>query len=70
VNAIGPGAIPTDMSVHFTGSAEQQAQSAARNPLRHLGVPHDVAECALFLATDASNFMTGQMLVINGGSIM
>ncbi|HEX3723914.1 MAG TPA: 3-oxoacyl-ACP reductase family protein [Nitrolancea sp.] len=70
VNCIGPGAIPTDMSEHFTGTEEQRERSAARNPLRHLGVPHDVAECALFLATDASNFITGQMLVVNGGSIM
>jgi 3-oxoacyl-[acyl-carrier protein] reductase len=70
VNCIGPGGIPTDMSVHFMGTEEQQRQSAARIPLRRLGVPRDVAECALFLASDASNFMTGQMLVPNGGSIM
>jgi 3-oxoacyl-[acyl-carrier protein] reductase len=70
VNCIGPGGIPTDMSVHFTGTEEQQRQGAARNPLRHLGVPMDVAECALFLATDASSFITGQMIVVNGGSIM
>ena len=44
VNCIGPGAIPTDMSVHFTGTEEQRHHGAARNPLRHLGVPHDVAE--------------------------
>jgi 3-oxoacyl-[acyl-carrier protein] reductase len=70
VNAIGPGAIPTDMSVHFMGTDEQRRQSAVRLPLRRLGVPHDVAECALFLASEASNFITGQMLVPNGGSIM
>ena len=70
VNCIGPGGIPTDMSVHFMGTEEQLVASAARLPLRRHGVPRDVAECALFLASDAANFMTGQMLVPNGGSIM
>ena len=70
VNCLGPGAIPTDMSVHFTGTAEQRRRSASRLPLRHLGDPMDVADCALFLASDGSDFVTGQMLVVNGGSMM
>jgi len=70
VNAIGPGGIPTDMSVHFTGTEEQRQRSEARLPLRRLGFPSDVASCALFLATDESNFITGQTIIVNGGSIM
>ena len=70
VNAIGPGGIPTDMSVHFTGTEEQRRASEARLPLRRLGFPSDVAACALFLATDDSNFITGQTIIVNGGSIM
>ena len=58
------------MSVHFTGTAEQRRRSASRLPLRHLGDPMDVADCALFLASDGSDFVTGQMLVVNGGSMM
>lgn len=70
VNGIGPGGIPTDMSVHFSGTEEQRRASAARLPLRRNGFPSDVAGCALFLATDDSNFITGQTIIVNGGSIM
>jgi NAD(P)-dependent dehydrogenase (short-subunit alcohol dehydrogenase family) len=70
VNAIGPGGIPTDMSVHFSGTEEQRRASAARMPLRRHGFPSDVAACAVFLASDDSNFITGQTIIVNGGSIM
>ncbi|WP_431921567.1 SDR family NAD(P)-dependent oxidoreductase [Micromonospora wenchangensis] len=70
VNAIGPGSIVTDMNKDiFPDSAAEQAK-AAELPLRRLGTPADVAGVAVFLASAAGDFMTGQMLGINGGSQM
>ncbi|WBB71328.1 SDR family oxidoreductase [Micromonospora sp. WMMD1128] len=70
VNAIGPGSIVTDMNKDiFPDSAAERAK-AAELPLRRLGTPADVAGVAVFLASAAGDFMTGQMLGINGGSQM
>ena len=70
VNAIGPGTIPTDMNQDIYPDEEARNRRAAQVPLRRMGTPRDVAECALFLGTDASNFLTGQMLGPNGGNVM
>lgn len=70
VNAIGPGTIPTDMNRELYPNEEALRRRAAQVPLRRMGTPRDVAECALFLASDASNFLTGQMLSPNGGNVM
>lgn len=70
VNAIGPGSIVTDMNLALYPDEEAQRRRAAELPLRRLGSPRDVAECALFLASDAGNFLTGQMLSPNGGNMM
>ncbi len=70
VNAIGPGSIPTDMNAAIYANEEARSQRARELPLRRLGTPRDVAESALFLASDASAFLTGQMLGPNGGNVM
>lgn len=70
VNAIGPGSIMTDMNMEIYADAEAQAKRAAELPLRRLGSPNDVAECALFLSSEAGSFLTGQMLGPNGGNVM
>jgi 3-oxoacyl-[acyl-carrier protein] reductase len=70
VNAIGPGSILTDMNREVFPDAEAVRRKAAELPLRRMGTPADVAECALFLAARSSDFMTGQMLGPNGGSQM
>lgn len=70
VNAIGPGSIVTDMNKEIYPTPEAAEQKASELPLRRLGTPHDVAQCALFLASDASSFLTGQMLGPNGGNVM
>ena len=70
VNAIGPGSIVTDMNLALYPDEEARARRASELPLRRMGSPRDVAECALFLASDASNFLTGQMLGPNGGNVM
>lgn len=70
VNAIGPGSIITDMNAGVYPDDEAIRRRTAELPLRRLGTPRDVAECALFLASDAGSFLTGQMLGPNGGNVM
>ena len=70
VNAIGPGSIITDMNADVYPDEAAKQRRAAELPLRRLGDPRDVGECALFLASDASGFLTGQMLGPNGGNVM
>jgi 3-oxoacyl-[acyl-carrier protein] reductase len=70
VNAIGPGSIITDMNRSLYASPEAAERRAQELPLRRFGTPRDVGECALFLASDAGNYLTGQMLWPNGGNVM
>lgn len=71
VNCICPGYIDTRLWEHYVQSSpnpEQLAkQTAALHPLGRRGVPQDVAEAALFLASDSSAFITGADLVVDGG---
>jgi 3-oxoacyl-[acyl-carrier protein] reductase len=50
--------------------AEIQRQVAAAHPLGRLGEPADVAQAALFLASDASSWITGQTIDVSGGRVM
>lgn len=70
VNAIGPGSIITDMNRDIYPSPEAAERRAQELPLRRFGTPRDVGECALFLASDAGGYLTGQMLGPNGGNVM
>jgi 2-deoxy-D-gluconate 3-dehydrogenase len=66
VNAIAPGHIRTPGT--DTVSSEEVIEAfTARIPLRRMGVPGDVAKVALFLASGASDYMTGSLLVVDGG---
>jgi gluconate 5-dehydrogenase len=65
VNAIAPGWFPTDMSGKVI---ERNRESMlASVPLGRLGGPHDLKGAAIFLASDASDFVTGHILVVDGG---
>ena len=68
VNILAPGFIETA----FGQEADEgfRADVVARTPLGRWGVPEDVAGAAVFLASDASAFMTGQMIMVNGGVVM
>jgi NAD(P)-dependent dehydrogenase (short-subunit alcohol dehydrogenase family) len=67
VNALAPGLIKTKLAAAlWEGPGEERI--AAQIPLRRLGLPDDVATAALFLASDASSWMTGQTLVVDGGT--
>jgi len=67
-NAILPGIIDTDM-VHDTVLSTEEARRgiAGRTPIGRIGTPGDVAETALFLASDAASFLTGQAIAVDGG---
>ena len=67
VNALAPGLIKTKLArALWEGPGEERI--AAHIPLRRLGLPDDVATAALFLASDAASWITGQTLVVDGGT--
>jgi NAD(P)-dependent dehydrogenase (short-subunit alcohol dehydrogenase family) len=67
VNALAPGLVKTKLaSALWEGPGEERI--AAHIPLRRLGLPDDIATAALFLASDASSWMSGQTMVIDGGT--
>lgn len=73
VNAICPGFIPTPLSTNTVGRPEKldEARVAAyaeRQPIPRPGRADDIAQMALFLASDRSTFVTGQALVVDGGA--
>ena len=65
VNAIAPGYLETDMTTDL--SASQRAQVLRRTPLGRLGTPADVLGVARFLLSPAAQFITGQVLTVDGG---
>jgi NAD(P)-dependent dehydrogenase (short-subunit alcohol dehydrogenase family) len=68
VNAVAPGLIKTQLArALWEGPGEDRI--AAHIPLRRIGLPDDVATAALFLASDAASWITGQTIVIDGGSM-
>jgi len=67
VNAIGPGYIRTQLTEAVFADPVRSAQLAARIPIGRFGTPEDMAGAAVFLASDASAYITGQMLMVDGG---
>ena len=67
VNAVAPGFIDTKMNAQF--SAKDKKNIIANTPLNRLGTCEDVAKAILFLATDSSSFITGEILNVNGGAV-
>lgn len=70
VNAIAPGLIQTQLSEYFWKDDARQADYVARQPIRHLGQPDEIAELAVLLAGDAGSYITGQVLVADGGLLI
>lgn len=68
VNCIAPGAIQTDMLSNVSDEILEVIKNDT--PLMRLGAPEDIANCALFLASDNSNFITGQVISPNGGFVI
>ena len=67
-NAIAPGFIQTDMTAKLT--EEVKSEMLKHIPLGKLGTPADVANLALFLASDDSAYITGQVVQVDGGMVM
>jgi NAD(P)-dependent dehydrogenase (short-subunit alcohol dehydrogenase family) len=64
VNCIAPAHIPTAINTHY----DQSAIIRAMQPLQRQGTPHDVAEAALFLASDRAAQITGIVMPVDGGT--
>jgi NAD(P)-dependent dehydrogenase (short-subunit alcohol dehydrogenase family) len=68
VNAIAPGLVKTDFARALW---EPNEEAAARLvPLKRLGEPDDIAAAALFLASDAASWVTGEVMVVDGGAVL
>lgn len=67
VNAVAPALILTDMTRDFLSKPEVYAKMTADIPLKRLGEPEEVVGPVILLASDESNFMTGQIIYVDGG---
>lgn len=67
VNCIAPGLVRTDFAKALWDNPEYLARTEQRTPLRRIGEPDDIAGAAVFLASRAGSWLTGQTIVIDGG---
>jgi NAD(P)-dependent dehydrogenase (short-subunit alcohol dehydrogenase family) len=68
VNCIAPGLIKTDFARALWEDPENLKRSTSRTPLGRIGTPDEIAGAAVFLASAAGTFMTGQSIIIDGGA--
>jgi NAD(P)-dependent dehydrogenase (short-subunit alcohol dehydrogenase family) len=67
VNAIAPGVFRTDLNATLLDGTERGREFLLRTPMRRFGKPDELAGAAVFLASDAASFVTGHLLVVDGG---
>jgi NAD(P)-dependent dehydrogenase (short-subunit alcohol dehydrogenase family) len=67
VNCIAPGLIKTDFARALWEDEERLKQRNAATPLRRIGTPDEIGGIAAFLASPAASFITGQIIVADGG---
>lgn len=67
VNAVAPGTIETDLTLGLSSSDELAALGASRVPLGRLGLPEEIAAAVAFLSSDDASYVTGHVLVVDGG---
>jgi NAD(P)-dependent dehydrogenase (short-subunit alcohol dehydrogenase family) len=70
VNAIAPGLIETRFSEYFWKDEARREARFGRQPVRRLGQPEEVAEVAVLLAGDRCPYMTGEVVVVDGGLLI
>lgn len=69
VNAVAPGPTDTGMLTRFTGSPEHKAKLVTGVPMKRLGLPEEVAQAIVFLGSDKSPFLSGQILAVDGAKL-
>ncbi len=69
VNAIGPGTVVTGLTRHLLGKKAWRDAVFARTPMQRVADPMEIAEVAVFLASDASSYMTGSTVYVDGGRL-
>ena len=67
VNGISPGFFRTEMNAPLIANAEFSAWVAKRTPAGRWGEPPEIAGLAVFLCSDSANYVTGQLIAIDGG---
>jgi len=67
VNAIAPGVFPTDLNVALLHGTERGREFLMRTPMQRFGKLDELAGAGVFLASDAASFITGHLLVVDGG---
>jgi len=67
VNAIAPGVFRTDLNAALLDGTERGKEFLLRTPMRRFGLLDELAGAAVFLASDAASFVTGHLLVVDGG---
>src|SRR5580692_8705906 len=67
VNCVAPGLVKTDFAKALWEDEERLKRRCATTPLRRIGEPDEIAGAVAYLASDASTFMTGQTIVVDGG---
>ena len=70
VNAVGPGSIPTDLNAALYADKQREIDLCNKIPLGRRGTKDDIANCVLFLASDESNYLTGQVIYAEGGWLL
>ena len=69
VNCVAPGWVVTDMTTE-TFSSPERAAVEATIPLRRPGTPDEIAGAVVFLASELATYITGEILNVNGGSVL
>jgi NAD(P)-dependent dehydrogenase (short-subunit alcohol dehydrogenase family) len=67
VNAVAPGPVDTELLNRFTGTADRKAAFLATIPLKRAGKPEEIADAIMFISSQRANFITGQIIRVNGG---
>ena len=70
MNCVAPGWVATDMSNPVLETKAGQKMAGTVIPLRRAGTPEEIAGPILFVASDLANFMTGEVINVNGGAVL